>query len=100
MKSKYPLYYTLNQNMTNKEISNSKKKKLAEKLNQIEDYNEKKAIVMLIAEHAKVNDDLDIESEKIPYGILQKSDDVVIDIDKLPNDLQQILWKFMSNQRL
>jgi hypothetical protein len=98
--SQFALYYTLNQNIIDKELSSSRKQKLNDKISETDDYKLKKAIIMLIAEHAKINGKLDINSEniKLPHGISQKSEDVIINIDKLPHELQQILWKFMKSK--
>ncbi|HMP31046.1 MAG TPA: hypothetical protein PKD85_15675 [Saprospiraceae bacterium] len=100
----FPLYYTLNQNVIDKKLSDSRQKKMADKLIESEDLNLKKAVIMLIAEHAKIKEEMDMVSifdtnnPILPYDMIQKSDDVIIKFDKLPNELQQILWKFIKTR--
>lgn len=92
----YPLYHTLNKNISSKGIKNSEKKKIIEGLSTESNQDILNAFVMLIAEHARCEGKLDIGSKNIelPYGLMQKSKNFVINFDLLPEELQVILWKF------
>lgn len=96
----YSLYHTLNKNLKNTDLSASQKKVLLEKLSdpQILSEETKKAIIMLVIEHAKTADGMKIDSENfsLPYNVKQIGKDVHIDIENLPVALKWILWKFMN----
>jgi hypothetical protein len=91
----YPLYHTLNRNTKNKDMSKIENEKLKKKLESLKD-DSKKAILLLIVEHARVVDKfpIDIENPKLPYGMKQKRENLEINMDKLPQNLKWILWKF------
>jgi len=93
----YPLYYTLNKNLKKTEMKPSEKKKLKEKIENLDD-DSKKAIILLLVEHARATEDFTVNIEKIrlPFGLKQKGKDVEINFEKLPNDLKHILFKFLK----
>lgn len=90
----YPLYHTLNKDLPTgkspnvKKLINYTKSELTEQ--------KKTAILMLIAEHAKINDNYDFNIDKLPYGMEQNNENVIIYIEKFPVELQWILWKFFQ----
>lgn len=98
----YPLYHTLNKKIPTKDLTESQKKSLKTKLGAAEDPHIKEAVIMLIAEHATVNENFDIKTlaQKkggiLPYGMVQTSDDVSLDIEKFPIELRWILFKFLN----
>lgn len=109
---KYPLYYTLNKDLKKKSLTQDQKdqiKKYISKKNKEESEDSRifnEVIIMLVIEHAKVKDDFSIdklseaaETQKkidLPYGLIEKSGNVSFDLVKLPKELQQILWKFIT----
>jgi hypothetical protein len=101
----YPLYHTLNKNLKKGDLTAKQKKKLIDDLSSIEnDQRLKKAIIMLIAEHARVTEnqkfDSDISEKTLPFDIKQRTKDVHCDLDKFPVELKWILWKFMNLKSL
>jgi len=92
----YPLYHTF-KNVKDTEMKKSENTKLIKKLETL-DEESKKAVILLVIEHAKVVDEfvVNIEKIKLPYGMKQIGDDVELNIDKLPNLLKWILWKFLN----
>jgi hypothetical protein len=73
----YSLYYTFAKPSPSEVSSPINRKKLAKFLNGLEDHEKKVAVVMLIAEHAKISGELDFSSlttlEKtptLPYGLV------------------------------
>lgn len=100
--SSYPLYHTLNKNIPAKDLSVTQKQNLKDKIGSCTDSDVKKAIVMLIAEHATVKQDLDVKllAQKkggaLPYKMTQTKDDVSFDIENLPIELRWILLKFLN----
>lgn len=93
----YPLYHTLDKNLKKSDLSAVQKKALLEKLSNATN-DEKSALIMLIAEHSKVADEVPIDPENfnLPYGVQQIGKDVHIDLENLPIPLRWILWKFMN----
>lgn len=91
----YPLYHTLNKNVKNTAMTKTENGKLLKKL-AVLDEESKKAIVLLITEHARVTEDfiVNVEKPKLPYGMKQNKENVEINMEKLPNSLKWILWKF------
>jgi len=95
----YSLYHTLNKNLKTTDLSASQKKALTGKLSNSEmSLETKKAIIMLITEHAKTADGMHIDSENFspPYNVKQLGKDVHIDLEELPVPLKWILWKFVN----
>ena len=94
----YGLYQTLYSEEYNVEIFSPENK--AELLKNIKklSYEQKKAFLLLICEHAKISDGLEYADNDIilPYSIIQKNNDVVIDFLSLPNEVKWILWKFIK----
>ncbi|MDB4769516.1 hypothetical protein OAG24_00985 [bacterium] len=93
----YGLYQTLieNEGSYEADISKENKKTLVKFLNKVEPaYGE--AILMLICEHAKLNDrfEYDPVNLKLPYKGIQKDFDVIFELKNLPVSLRHILYKF------
>ena len=93
----YPLYHTLDKNLKKSDLTAIQKKALLEKLVETNE-DTKKALVMIIVEHSKVADDVQVDPENfiLPYDIKQNGKDVHIDLENLPIPLRWILWKFMN----
>lgn len=70
---------------------------LKTKLDDLDSYS-CKAVLMLIAEHSRVEDDQDYDKVKItlPYQGEQIGKDVEFDLSNFPNKLKWILWKFVN----
>lgn len=94
----YPLYHTLNKKLKKSDLTAEQKKTLLKKLTDVEKEDTMVAIVMLIMEHSKEADDMQIDPEKfvLPYGVKQAGKDINIDLENLPIPLRWILWKFMN----
>lgn len=95
----YPLYHTLDKNLKKSDLSSSQKEELLKKLSDASTSDEtKKAVIMLIVEHAKIADGVQVDMENfiLPYSAEQRGKDVQIDLEKLPIPLRWILWKFMK----
>ena len=93
----YPLYHTLDKNLKKSDLNATQKKALLEKLSETND-DTKKALIMLIVEHSKIADDVQVDPENfiLPYNVKQHGKDVHIDLENLPIPLRWILWKFMN----
>lgn len=93
----YNLYHTLNNNVPSKKFPATKKKTLQAKLKTLDDTS-KEAFLMLICEHARLNDDFKYipEKENLPYKGIQNDEDIVFDFKEIPNQLCWILSKFLD----
>ena len=62
------------------------------------DPSKKTAVVMLIAEHARIEDGFvfDPSAFDMPYGMEQAGNDVKFDMSDLPPKLAWMLWRFMG----
>lgn len=100
MKMSYPLYHTLNRNISSGGLSKKQERELVDSLNSVEDSEIKEAIIMLIAEHARVNEELNINEGQLelPFGMRQKGKVTSFNFEDLPSDLKLILWKFMNRK--
>lgn len=95
----YPLYYTLNKNLKKTDLTEDQRDRLLTTFSgSLSDEETRKAVIMLIVEHAKAADNIpiDIENFTLPYDIEQRGKDVRIDLEKLPVPLKWVLWKFMK----
>jgi hypothetical protein len=95
----YPLYHTLNKNISTKKMPQSTMSELAELLTKCDD-DHAKAALMLITEHSRIVDKAAYAENDIdlPYAGHQNDKNVYFDVKNLPNDLQWILWKFVQSQ--
>ena len=94
----YSLYYTLNKSINEKDLSVIQTNKLLEFLNDLNEEN-KKVILMLIVEFARVEVKYDIKkiTENIfPFDGKQIKNNMKFDLEILPIKLKWILWKFKS----
>lgn len=97
--SDYPLYYTLNKNVKDTDLPVKQKNVLLKfvKMKTLTE-NQKKVIILLSSEHARFIDghEFDPDYFELPYGIYEDSKGVHFDLDKMPNELKWILYKFSS----
>jgi hypothetical protein len=93
--SKYLLYYTLNRGVKSTDLNPKQKEALLQYLKDISN-DQKKAIILLIAEHSRVVDghEFDTKNMVLPYNIYEDVFGVHIDINLLPNELKWVLHKF------
>jgi hypothetical protein len=94
----YGLYQTLySEEYTTEIFSPENKAELLKNMKKLS-YDQKKAFLLLICEHAKITDGLGYTDNDIilPYSIVQKNNDVMIDLSSLPNEVKWILWKFIK----
>jgi hypothetical protein len=91
----YGLYQTLSSTNSNDLLLLSDKIKLPEIIKSMS-YEKRKAVFMLIYEHARLNDEFqyNFQNEVLPYSIVQDKNDILIDFLKLPDNLQFIIYKF------
>ena len=87
------------------ELTAAQKKTLIAKLKEIgqsDDTATKALIVTLIAEHAKVTGEANLEglvknqSKNLPYGMKQNQKDVSFDIANFDDQLSNVIWKFLN----
>lgn len=100
MNKNYGLYQTLispdiKNSGKKKDITVEQKKFLSQKLSNL-DKEQSEAVLMLIIEHARLNDEYDVHSDTMPYGLEQTSNDITFEIGKLPVPVKLILWKFCN----
>lgn len=97
MNGRYPLYHTLNHNIPKTKLTKNQETDLAKKLCLVNE-DAKKAVVMLITEHSRVEGQYvyDPKNVVIPYSGTQEGNDVIFDLGKFPNELKWVLWKFVN----
>lgn len=88
----YQLYYTLNCNIVEKDLTSKQKKLITSKINSITP-EQKKAIFLLICEHYK---NIHGNVDQIPYEGVQEKIGVTFDLDKFPPQLKHIIYKFIN----
>lgn len=91
--SELGLYQTL-KNVEETKIKAADKKNIIKKLKFLDD-SQKEALIILIFEYAKNEDNINIEN-CIPYHINYENNDLNIDLNNLPNKLLCILFKFSN----
>ena len=92
----YSLYHTLNRDVDSKKLSLKQKKELVKEANNL-DENGKEAFLMLVCEHARINDDYNFLKKKVlPYNGVSKNGDIIFEINKFPPQLCYILIKFLK----
>lgn len=92
----YGLYQTLNNNLPEKKLTQPQQKKLLSKLYNL-DEEQTEAVFMLVVEHARLNDEFDIQDlddAQLPYGIKKVNNNLEIDLTSIPDPLKWIIWKF------
>jgi hypothetical protein len=106
---KYNLYHTF-KNVKETDLPTTKKVELQRRLSVLGENLEKRhAIFLLIFEHALLEESAEISSKIVlPYeGESKKCNtpsqkgcrDIVFDLDKFPNKLKWILWKFTEIEK-
>lgn len=92
----YILHSTF-KNLPTHDLSSKQKRKLCKALTSLEDEEKKKAVFLLIAEHARLESgEIDIGNYIVPYEGVAKHDNISFNIEKIPISLKWILWKFMN----
>ena len=93
MEKKYPLYYTLNQNISKSKMTKVQEVELKKKLDST-DGDAKKAVIMLIAEHSRVTEQHVFDGKEIvlPYGGIQDDNDAIFDLKDFPIELNPYLY--------
>lgn len=92
----YPLYHTLNAERPKGKFSDVNRKKLIDLTKTDLSEQKKTAILMLVAEHARINDKYNFVTDDLPYRMKQTGEDVIMYVEKFPTELQWILWKFLQ----
>lgn len=97
MDQKYPLYHTLTKNISSAVMRKTQEAQLKNKLDKL-DENSCKAVLMIITEHSRVEDNQTFNTAKItiPYQGEQVGKDVKFDLANFPNKLKWVLWKFVN----
>lgn len=95
----YNLYYTLNINLPDQEITDEKKRLLIDRIQTEENPSKNQMYILLILEHA-CHENLttrdDILKGILPFDILVEGDRVYVNDEKLPNKLLYILEKSIN----
>jgi hypothetical protein len=95
--SDYALYYTLTKSIKSTELAAKQRASLMKFLkNPKLEMEQKKAIILLSSEHARVCDGhvFDPENIEFPYGIYEDKKGVHFNLKAMPNELKWILYKF------
>lgn len=96
--STYGLYQTHSKNIPKKNLVAKDKKWLLEKIKEL-DSEQKEALVMLICEHAKLNQTFDPNNFlNLPYDGFVENEGVSFDLGLMPFGLRWILFRFISQQ--
>lgn len=91
----YQLYYTLNTNLQTSDLKKNEKEELLNVIKNMSDLQSKKALFLLICEHAK-NEQV-LYNNVIPYdGVEIKEDSVQFNLAKMPIKLRRIIYKFIK----
>lgn len=93
----YLLYYTLNKDINSIDLTIGQKTSLLSFLrSKTLSEDKKKAIILLICEHARFVDghDFDPDNFILPYDIYEDKSGLHCDIDLMPVELKRVLYKF------
>ena len=97
----YTLYDTLSVKIQREQLSSQEQKELKKYISMCEDSEKKKAILLLIIEHAIRTSSFKVRPRKLslPYDIENDETDNLIefDLESIPIQLQWILLKFLRN---
>ena len=91
--SNCPLYDTLCHNISDKALNNARRIKVTEYVPKMND-DEKMTMMHPIIEHYTRTTNK--KCKKPPYKISENKKGIAVDFDELPNNLQWILYKFIS----
>lgn len=92
--SKFPLYDSLSKDIKNKDLTSLQKKSFIQKISKI-DKTGHELIYALIRMYQVENDDKNINFT-LPYNATFVENDIHFDLEKFPNILKQILFKFLG----
>lgn len=90
----YPLYYTLNNNLPRKDLSQKAKDDLTNAIASLDDAKTEAVFLLICEHHYKKKGTID--KTKLPYFTIQKKQGVSVEMDKLPVELKWILYKFVG----
>lgn len=93
----YGLYQTLDYDTPKKDMRSSDKKLLTKNLLKLDD-SQKEAVLLLICEHARINDDYiwNNDENTLPYNLKYDKIELMFDVNELPIKLKWILNKFID----
>ena len=93
----YGLYQTLNQNIPKKDLKAAQKTYILEKIISLSQ-TETEAIVMLVCEHARIQEDFVYDSEDVtlPYDGSFDKKTVTFDLKNMPISLRWIILRFLE----
>ena len=91
--SKFPLYDRISKDITDTDLSKSQKELFIKRINRMD--TEGHELTYALIRMYQVENNEENTSFTLPYSGIYSGNDVVFDIDKLPNKLTQILFKFL-----
>ena len=93
----YGLYQTLNKNIPKQDLKAAQKTHILEKIITLSP-RETEAVVMLVCEHARIQEDFiyDPEDIALPYDGSFDKKTATFDLKKMPIPLRWIIWKFLE----
>lgn len=95
----FQLYQTLCQGAKSRDITVEDKQFIIDNIFRLDEEG-KEALFLLIFEHNKIIKKIDQAIDKtnlvLPYKIKNENDELIIDIQKLPTKLRQIILKFIK----
>ncbi len=89
----FPLYSIIAEKVTENELTKAQKTKLVNEINSLDDDGHS-IIYALIKNHYSVQENFDKNKKNKPYDCVFTDKNVQIDINMLPNKLQQIMKEF------
>jgi len=92
--SKFPLYDSLSKNIKNKDLSFSQKRSFLRKIDKIDTHGHE--LVYALVRMYQIENGVDNTSFTLPYNGSFINNDIKFDLDKFPNKLKQILYKFLG----
>ena len=92
--SQFPLYDSLSKNILQSDLTSAQKRTFIKRIGKI-DKNGHDLVYALIRMFQVENSDEDI-GFTLPYNGTHVNKDITFDLDKLPNTLKQILFKFLG----
>ena len=94
----YLLYSTFAVDGTTKSMTAKQKRELCTSLNSLTERDKIDAVFLLITEHFRreSNQSINIGDFQMPYGGKEKDNGITFDVDKFPQVLCWVLWKFLG----
>jgi hypothetical protein len=96
-KGNYGLYQTLNKNLPKQDLKAAQKSHIIERISNLKE-RETEAIIMLVCEHARIQENFSYDPENIilPYEGSFDKKTVTFDLKKMPIPLRWIIFKFLE----